>query len=90
MTSDIVSGINWARTHGAKVISMSLGGGGTSTLQTAVANAYYAGLIVVATAFLGLGLWPLVCSVVAAALMSVVYSYVIYKRLEGLPARPSA
>jgi thermitase len=49
-TSDIVSGINWARTHGAKVISMSLGGGGTATLQTAVTNAYNAGLVVVAAA----------------------------------------
>jgi subtilisin family serine protease len=45
-----VSGINWARTHGAKVVSMSLGGGGTATLQTAVANAYNAGLVLVAAA----------------------------------------
>ncbi len=49
-TSDIVSGINWARTHGAKVISMSLGGGGTATLQTAVQQAYGAGIVVVAAA----------------------------------------
>lgn len=49
-TSDIVSGINWARTHGAKVISMSLGGGGTATLQTAVTQAYNAGIVVVAAA----------------------------------------
>ena len=49
-TADIVSGINWARTHGAKVISMSLGGGGTATLQTAVQQAYNAGVTVVAAA----------------------------------------
>jgi thermitase len=49
-TSDIVSGINWARTRGAKVLSMSLGGGGTATLQTAVTQAYNAGLVVVAAA----------------------------------------
>jgi thermitase len=49
-TSDIVSGINWARTHGAKVISMSLGGGGTTTLQSAVTAAYNAGIVIVAAA----------------------------------------
>ena len=49
-TADIVSAINWARTHGAKVMSMSLGGGGTATLQTAVQQAYNAGVVVVAAA----------------------------------------
>jgi thermitase len=49
-TADIVSAINWARTHGAKVISMSFGGGGTTTMQTAVANAYNSGVTLVAAA----------------------------------------
>jgi thermitase len=49
-TSDIVSGINWASSHGAKIVSMSLGGGGTATLQTAVANAYNNGVTLVAAA----------------------------------------
>jgi subtilisin family serine protease len=49
-TADIVSGINHATARGAKVINMSLGGGGTSTLQTAVRNANNAGVVVVAAA----------------------------------------
>jgi thermitase len=49
-TSDIASGINWARDRGARVINMSLGGGGSSTLQTAVQNAYNAGVAIVAAA----------------------------------------
>jgi uncharacterized membrane protein len=50
-----------------------------------------AGFVVAASAFLDLGPWPLVFSVVLAALVSVVYSYLIYKKLEGLPAAgPSA
>lgn len=49
-TSDVASAINWARTHGARVISMSLGGGGTTTMQTAVQQAYAAGLVLVAAA----------------------------------------
>ena len=49
-TADIVSAINWARDRGAKVISMSLGGGGSTTLQTAVANAHNAGVVLVASA----------------------------------------
>jgi thermitase len=32
--------INWTHTHGAKVISMSLGGGESTTLQQAVRNAW--------------------------------------------------
>lgn len=50
-----------------------------------------AGLVVVATSFLGMRIWPLVVSLGLAGLVPVVYSYVIYRRLEGLPgARPVA
>jgi thermitase len=49
-TSSVASAINWAASHGAKVISMSLGGGGTTTMQTAVASAYNAGVTLVAAA----------------------------------------
>ena len=49
-TSDIASGINHATSRGAKVINMSLGGGGSSTLQTAVRNAHNAGVVIVAAA----------------------------------------
>jgi thermitase len=49
-TSDVASAVNYARTNGAKVVSMSLGGGGTATLQTAVTNAWNAGLVLVAAA----------------------------------------
>lgn len=45
-----------------------------------------AGLIVAATSFLGLRIWPIAISVGLAGLIPVVYSYVIYRRLEGLPA----
>jgi thermitase len=40
LTSDVANCINWAHTHGAKVISMSLGGGASTTLQQAVRNAW--------------------------------------------------
>jgi len=41
-TSDIVQGIEWCVQHGGiEVISMSLGGGGTTTLQEACDVAYY-------------------------------------------------
>jgi thermitase len=50
-TSDVASAVNYARMNGAKVISMSLGSSGNSaTLQTAVANAWNAGLVLVASA----------------------------------------
>jgi thermitase len=40
LTSDVSSCITWAHTHGAKVISMSLGGGASTTLQQAVQGAW--------------------------------------------------
>jgi uncharacterized membrane protein len=51
-----------------------------------------AGLVVVATSFVGMHMWPMVVSLVVAGLVPVVYSYVIYRRLEGLPgdARPAS
>jgi thermitase len=43
LTSDIANCINWTHQQGAKVISMSLGGGASSTLQSAVQNAWKGG-----------------------------------------------
>jgi serine protease len=40
LTSDVANCINWTHTHGAKVISMSLGGGESTTLKNAVAAAW--------------------------------------------------
>jgi thermitase len=40
LTSDVANCINWTHTHGAKVISMSLGGGASTTLKNAVAAAW--------------------------------------------------
>jgi thermitase len=40
MTSDVAACIVWAHQRGAKVISMSLGGGASTTLQNAVATAW--------------------------------------------------
>ena len=46
---DIVSGINWASTHGAKVLNLSLGGTSYSTsMQNAVTSATNAGALVIA------------------------------------------
>jgi thermitase len=39
-TSDVANCINWVSSQGARVISMSLGGGASTTLQNAVANAW--------------------------------------------------
>jgi thermitase len=39
-TSGVANCITWAKNQGVKVISMSLGGGSSTTLQTAVRNAY--------------------------------------------------
>jgi thermitase len=40
MTSDVANCINWTHSQGAKVISMSLGGGNSTTLRNAVLNAW--------------------------------------------------
>lgn len=50
-TTDIVTGINWAVSHGAKVINMSLGGSSMdSTMGTAIDNARTSGVVVVVAA----------------------------------------
>ena len=43
LTSDVANCINWTHTRGAKVISMSLGGGDSATLKAAVVNAWKGG-----------------------------------------------
>ena len=49
--SDIISGITWARTHGADVISMSLGAdGGSSSYNSCLSACWSAGVMVVAAA----------------------------------------
>lgn len=49
-TSDVAEGIIWAADHGADIISMSLGGGAASAMQTAVEYAQSKGDLVVAAA----------------------------------------
>jgi hypothetical protein len=49
-TSDIIQGIQWCTTHGIEVASMSFGGGGTASLQSACQAAYDAGVLLVAAA----------------------------------------
>ncbi len=47
-TSDIVDGVNWARTNGADVVSMSLGGGGyDGSFNSAINACVSAGVVVV-------------------------------------------
>lgn len=49
--ANIAAAIDWARTHGMDIISMSLGGAsGTTTLQAACDAAWYAGVLLVAAA----------------------------------------
>jgi immunity protein, SdpI family len=48
-----------------------------------------AGLVVVAAALLGLGWWTMIAALALGALVPVIYSYVIYRRLEGFPAGQS-
>ncbi|ARU60028.1 hypothetical protein CBW65_02320 [Tumebacillus avium] len=50
-TSDIEAGVRWAADNGAKVISMSLGGGSySSTFQSAITYAWGKGAVIVAAA----------------------------------------
>lgn len=49
-TFNVAQGIDWAVSHGAKVVNLSLGGGASAALQTSVDNAWNAGVIVVAAA----------------------------------------
>jgi subtilisin len=49
--SDVVAGIEWAISNQMDIVNMSLGGNGSSrTLETAVNNAYNAGILLVAAA----------------------------------------
>lgn len=49
-----------------------------------------AGIFVVAMALAGASVWPIFVSIAVAGIVPVIYSYVIYRRLEGAPggARP--
>ena len=51
-----------------------------------------AGFFVVAMALAGMSVWPIFVSIAVAGIVPVVYSYVIYRRLEGAPGgvRPVA
>ena len=48
--ADIISGIDWATSHGAQVINLSLGGPYNSVLDSATTNAFTSGTLVVAAA----------------------------------------
>lgn len=48
---DVAAALDWARTHGIHVVSMSLGAnGGTTAMQAACDAAWYAGIIILAAA----------------------------------------
>jgi thermitase len=49
-TAGVANCITWLAQRGSKIISMSLGGGASSTLQTAVRNASNAGVLIIAAA----------------------------------------
>ncbi len=49
-TSDIIQGLDWCISHGIKVVSMSLGGSGTTSLKAACDRAYASGVLIVAAA----------------------------------------
>lgn len=49
-SSGLANGINWAVNNGAKVINMSLAVGASTTLETAVNNAWNAGVVLAAAA----------------------------------------
>jgi len=49
-----------------------------------------AGLVVAVAGLAGVSSWPLLAVPGVAALIAVVYSYVVYRRIEGLPAHRSA
>lgn len=46
----VATGIRWAADHGARVISLSLGGGGSTALSSAVTYAWSKGCVIVAAA----------------------------------------
>jgi thermitase len=50
LTSDIANCLNWTSNQGVRVISMSLGGGESATLQTAVRNAAAKDILLIAAA----------------------------------------
>ncbi len=49
-TSDIIQGLNWCVDHGIHVVSMSFGGGRSTSLQAACEAAYARGVLLVAAA----------------------------------------
>jgi len=48
--TDVIAGIDWSVQNDMEIISMSLGGGGSVSLEAACDNAYNAGIVVVASA----------------------------------------